>query len=134
MSYSMRRNPEEWLELVNECRRSGMSDRQWCNANGINHNTFASAVKNLKRGNYVIPKARDFDIHDLTLPKQDVVKVDIVPDIQPPKEVIPIPEATSHIDNSHMIEIRLGDVHISLCNGADPDLVARTLSALRCFV
>jgi hypothetical protein len=58
--------------------------------------------------------------------------VDIVNDIQPPMECIP--EVAPHIDNSHMIEISLGNVHISLCNGADPDLVARTLSALRSFV
>lgn len=31
----------------------------------------------------------DIDIYDLTLPKQDVIKVDIVPDIQPPQELIP---------------------------------------------
>ena len=90
MPYSMRRNPDEWFEVVNECRRSGMSDRQWCNANGINHNTFSSAVKALKRKNYVIPQARELDIHDLTIPKQDVVKVDIVSDIQPPKEIVPV--------------------------------------------
>ncbi|MBQ6409340.1 MAG: hypothetical protein IJJ64_15065 [Butyrivibrio sp.] len=58
--------------------------------------------------------------------------MDIISDIQPPQRIVP--EATPHIDNSHMIEIKLGDVHISLCNGADPDLVARTLSALRSFV
>lgn len=130
----MRRNPDEWFEVVNECRKSGMSDRQWCNANGINHNTFSSAVKALKRKNYVIPQAQELDIHDLTIPKQDVVKVDIVSDIQPPKEIVPVQEVATHLDNSHMIEISLGDMHISLCNGADPDLVARTLSALRSFV
>ena len=84
--------------------------------------------------NYEIPKSRDLDIHDLAIPKQDVVKVDIVSDIQPPKEVINVPEVATHLDNSHMIEISLGDMHISLCNGADPDLVARTLSALRSIV
>ena len=120
MPYSMRRNPDEWMKLVLECRKSGMSDRQWCSANDISYYTFASAIKTLRRMNYEIPKSRDLDIHDLTLPKQDVVKVDIVSDIQPPKEVINVPEAATHLDNSHMIEISLGDVHISLCNGADP--------------
>ena len=132
MPYSMRRNPDEWMKLVLECRKSGMSDRQWCNSNGISYYTFASAIKTLRRMNYEVPKSRDLDIHDLTIPKQDVVKVDIVPDIQPPQKIIP--EAAPHIDNSHMIEISLGNVHISLCNGADPDLVTRTLSALRSFV
>ena len=56
--------------------------------------------------NYEIPKSRDLDIHDLAIPKQDVVKVDIVSDIQPPtKEVIPLHEVAPHLDNSHMIQI-----------------------------
>ena len=97
MPYSMRRSPEEWMKLVLECRKSGMSDRQWCIANDISYYTFASAIKNLIRMNYEIPKSKDFDIHDLALPKQDVVKVDIVNDIQPPMECIP--EVASHIDN-----------------------------------
>lgn len=134
MPYSMRRNPDEWMKLVLECRKSGMSDRQWCNANDISYYTFASAIKTLRRMNYEVPKSRGLDIHDLTIPKQDVVKVDIVSDIQPPKEIVPVQEVATHLDNSHMIEISLGDIHISLCNGADPDLVARTLSALRSFV
>ena len=70
-------------------------------------------------------------MYDITLPEQDVVKVDIVPDAQLPREHIP--EPASHIDNSHMIEITMGDIHISLDNGADPVLVSKTLSLLRTF-
>ena len=132
MPYPIRRNPDEWMELALECRKSGMSDKQWCSANDIKYYPFSSALKKLRRMNYEIPKAKDLDILDLTLPKQDVVKVDIVNDIQPPMEYIP--EVAPHIDNSHMIEIKLGDVQISLCNGADPELVAKTLSTLRRFV
>ena len=56
--------------------------------------------------------------------------MDIVRDIQPPQECIP-KEATPHIDNSHMIEIEVGGAKISLCNGADPELVAKTLYFFR---
>ncbi len=126
------RSDEEWYNLIMNCRKSGMSDAQFCRANGIATSTLSCAIKRLRAKSYGIPEHRDDDIHDRTLPKQDVVRVDIVNDIQPPMECIP--EVAPHIDNSHMIEISLGDVHISLCNGADPDLVARTLSALRSFV
>ncbi len=127
-----RRTDEDWYRLIMDCRKSGLSDAQFCRANGIPNSTFCTAIKRLRKKSFAIPEAGDVDIHDLTLPRQDVVKVDIVPDIQPPQELIP--KVAPHIDNSHMIEIKLGDVHISLCNGADPDLVARTLSALRSFV
>ncbi|MBQ9304923.1 hypothetical protein [Butyrivibrio sp.] len=126
------RSDEEWYNLIMNCRKSGMSDAQFCRANGIATSTLSCAIKRLRAKSYGIPEHRDDDIHDLTTSKQDVVKVDIIPDIQPPRELIP--EVAPHIDNSHMIEISLGDVHISLCNGADPDLVTRTLSALRSFV
>ena len=126
------RSDEEWYNLIMNCRKSGMSDAQFCRANGIATSTLSCAIKRLRAKSYGIPEHRDDDIHDLTTSKQDVVKVDIIPDIQPPRELIP--EVAPHIDNSHMIEISLGEVHISLCNGADSDLVARTLSALRSFV
>ena len=126
------RTKDEWFKLVQECRKSGLPDSQWCTLHGIKRHSFNTAIKRLRKCSYAIPPRSSNDIYDLTIPKQDVVKVDIISDIQPPQRIVP--EATPHIDNSHMIEIKLGDVHISLCNGADPDLVARTLSALRSFV
>lgn len=126
------RSDEEWYNLIMNCRKSGMSDAQFCRANGIATSTLSCAIKRLRAKSYGIPEHRDDDIHDLTTSKQDVVKVDIIPDIQPHRELIP--EVAPHIDNSYMIEISLEDVHISLCNGADPNLVARTLSAFRSFV
>ena len=126
------RTKEEWFKIIQDCRKSGLSDSQWCSLNGINRYSFNTAIKRLRKCSYAIPSHSSDDIHDLTLPRQDVVKVDIIPDIQPQQELVPA--ATPHLDNSHMIEINLGDIQISLCNGADPDLVARTLSALRSFV
>ena len=132
LSYHSHRSDDEWYHIIMDCRKSGMSDTQYCRANNIAPSSLWSAIKRLREKSFAIPESAGVDIHDLTLPQQDVVKVDIIPDIQPPKELIPA--VTPHLDNSHMIEINLGDIHISLCNGADPDLVARTFSALRSFV
>ena len=127
------RTKDEWLKLIQEARTSGLTDAEWCLRNGVNRNSFYTAVKRLRKCSNEIPSSVPQDIYDLTAPRQDVVKVDIVSDV-PLQEEKPQPSAASYIDNSHMIEISLGDVHISLCNGADPDLVARTISALRSFV
>ncbi len=108
-----------------------MPDAQWCLANGIKYETFKTAIKRLKKCSYTIPSRSPRDIHDLTTTNQDVVKVDIVPDVPLPKEIIP--EVAPYFDNSHMIEITFGDIHISLCNGADPVLVSKTLSLLRSY-
>ena len=126
------RTKDEWFKLIQECRRSGLSDAQWCTLNGISRHSLSTAIKRLRKCSYAIPSRSSDDIYDLTIPKQDVVRVDIVPDVQPPREVIS-PEVAPHIDNSHMIEITMGDIHVSLCNGADPVLVSKTLSLLRSF-
>ena len=131
MSDRKNRTKEEWFSLIQQCRRSGMTDVQWCLANGISRHTFNNAIKRLRKCSYAIPSRSPRDIYDLTSSEQDVVKVDIVPDVLLPREAFP--EVASHIDNSHMIEITFGDIHISLCNGADPVLVSKTLSLLRSY-
>ena len=125
------RTLDEWFALIQECRKSGMTDSQWCLANGISRHTFNKAITRLRKRSYAIPSKKPRDIYDLTSPSQDVVKVDIVPDVQSAGEMIP--KAAPHIDNSHMIEITFGDIHISLSNGADPVLVSKTLSLLRSY-
>ena len=128
-----RRSKDEWLDLVRECRKSGMTDAQWCLANGISRHSFNSALKRLRKCSYAIPSRKPHGLCDLTAPVQDVVKVDIVPDIRVPRDAIGMPEAPMHIDNSHAIEIIFGDTHISISNGADPVLVTKTLSVLRSY-
>ena len=125
------RTKDEWLSLIQECRKSGLPDAQWCRINGINRDSFYSAVKRLRKCSYTIPSRQSPDIYDLTSSNQDVVKVDIVPDVQLPEASMPA--GAPHFDNSHMIEITFGDIHISLSNGADPVLVSKTLSLLRSY-
>ncbi|MBO5597586.1 MAG: IS66 family insertion sequence element accessory protein TnpB [Oribacterium sp.] len=125
------RTKDEWLMLIQECRRSGMTDIQWCLANGISRHTFNNAIRRLKKSSYAIPSRSRNDMYDLTTSQQDVVKVDIVADTKPPGEYIT--EAAPHIDNPHKIEVTMGDIHIALSNGADPVLVSKALSLLRTF-
>ena len=125
------RTKDEWFALIQEARKSGMTDAQWCLANGISRHTFNNAIRRLRKSSYAIPSRSPQDIHDFTSSKQEVVKVDIVPDV--PLQEVKLPAAAPHFDNSHMIEITIGDIHISLCNGADPVLVSKTLSLLRSY-
>lgn len=131
MSDSKRyRTKDEWFAIIQEARKSGMTDAQWCSANGISRNSFNTALKRLRKCSFAIPN-KSRDTYDLTVSKQDVVKIDIVPDVMPLKEAAP--KAELLLDNSHMIEITFGDVHISLSNNADPVLVAKTITLLRSY-
>ena len=128
------RTLSEWQALITEARSSGMTDAQWCLANGISRNTFNNAIKRLRKKACDLPtpsRKRPNDTHDLTTLKQEVVQVDIVPDVERPEGLIP--KDNSFLDNSHMIEISFGDIKVSLCNGADPVLVSKTLSLIRSF-
>ncbi|MFQ6806520.1 MAG: IS66 family insertion sequence element accessory protein TnpA [Lachnospiraceae bacterium] len=42
-------NDEHWLNLITQCRSSGLTDRQWCIENGIPFSTFYYHVRTLRK-------------------------------------------------------------------------------------
>lgn len=74
-----RRSDEEWFRLINECRRSGLSDSLWCKQQVIPASSFFSAVRRLREKAYALPeRERSIDIVSNPLPCQDVVRIDIL--------------------------------------------------------
>ena len=73
-----RRSLDDWMELVTECRQSGLTDAAWCEAQGISPSCFYNAVSRLRKRACQIPdpigKASTLD---LTSHKQDVVQIAI---------------------------------------------------------
>lgn len=43
------RSLDEWMELVTECRQSGLTDAAWCNERGISSSCFYNAVSRLRK-------------------------------------------------------------------------------------
>ncbi len=68
---------------------------------------------------------------DLTSQKQEAVRIDIYPDTIP-DAAAPAPQVISapHIDNSHTIELMIGDVSLKVSNSADPVLVQQIVRML----
>lgn len=129
------RTDPEWLDLIMECRQSGLSDAQWCRNNRIPESTFYNAVCRLRKKACAIPASSVHDrpgkVLDLTSASQDVVPIRIEPDELPAAEIAPMRvTAAPHLDNSHRIEILSGSTCIRVSNGADPDLLASVLSVL----
>ena len=52
------RSDQEWLELIQECRASGLPDREWCQIHSISINTFYNKVSDLRKKACVIPKTQ----------------------------------------------------------------------------
>ena len=75
------RSNAEWMDLITECRQSGFSDSAWCVQHDIPTSSFYNAVSRLRRMAYAIPDPADKAriAMDFTA-KQEVVKIDIVPD------------------------------------------------------
>ena len=44
-----RRSLDDWMELVTECRQSGLTDAAWCEAQGISPSCFYNAVSRLRK-------------------------------------------------------------------------------------
>ena len=127
-----RRSDEEWFRLINECRRSGLSDSLWCKQQGIPASSFFSAVRRLREKAYALPeRERSIDIVSNPLPCQDVVRIDIEPNpftVEDPEPLQVIP--ATHLDNSHTVEIEVHGINIRIFNGVDTELLKTVLSSL----
>ena len=78
------RSLDEWMELVIQCRQSGLTDAAWCNEHGISPNCFYNAVTRLRKKACQIPEPADkASTLDLTSHKQDVVQISIEPETSP---------------------------------------------------
>ena len=92
---------DEWMDLVTECRQSGLTDAAWCNEHGISPSCFYNAVTRLRKKACQIPEpAGKASTLDLTSHKQDVVQITIEPE-DSPAELLPYAENSSmYLDNS----------------------------------
>lgn len=76
--YAAKKTPEEQYQLILECRRSGLTDCDWCRKNGINPNTFYTWVSRLrKKACYAIPEPFVSSVPNRR-PAQEIVRVDIL--------------------------------------------------------
>ena len=122
---------EEQLKLIMECRSSGLSDYQWCEAHGIHAGTFYNWISKLRKAGVTIP---DSESKHLGIPvHQEVVKVDLVPEPAPAATIM---EQNTRIlampatDASVAMEIVMGNSTIRFFNDTNPDLIRTTLQCL----
>ena len=126
------RSDEAWFRIINECRRRGLSDSQWCKQHDIRESTFFCAVSRLRKKAYAIPnRDKSIDILPDSLPKQEVVRIDIEPEplqLSKPEPMQVMP--ATYLDNSHTIEIDVHGINIRVFNSVDRELLKTVLSAL----
>ena len=120
------RKPEQ-IRLIMECRRSGLSDYQCCQQQGIKPGTFYNWVSKLRKAGYSIPdsESKSFGMPD----RQEVVKLDLVESGNTSPAMVD--QNVSHLPLSAAsnvaAEIQHGSTTLRLFNGADISVVQSTL-------
>ena len=130
--HTPRRSLEEWMDLVTECRQSGLTDAAWCHEHGISPSCFYNAVTRLRKSACQIPdpvgKASTLD---LTSHKQDVVQIAIEPEQAAPAVIPDNRTASMYLDNSHTIEIEAKGIRIRMSNTVQPMLLKILMESLK---
>lgn len=128
--YAAKKTPEEQYQMVLECRRSGLSDCDWCRKNGINLNTFYTWISRLrKKACYAIPGSSAPYLPD-SCPAQEIVKVDISPEDPPCKPPehrnasLPVREAQNNVSS---IVMEADGIAFRFSGPVDASLYEKTL-------
>lgn len=119
---------DEQFRLIMECRRSGLSDYQWCEANGILPGTFYMWVTRLKKAGYTIPDATAGQTGSAVL--HEVVKLPIVDSVTADGTVVKQNTNFTTEASQAAIEILLGDTTVRIYNGADPAVIQGVLQSM----
>lgn len=123
------RTDQEWLELIKECRSSGLSDKDWCDINNISRSSFYYHLRRLRKQACEIPEALTPGKISL---RQEVVPVEIQDDNDTAIPVLPadpVPQLYGP-ENSPAICIRLKNIRIDILNGAGSDVIRNTLAVV----
>lgn len=112
---------EEQYRLIMECRKSGLSDHQWCLNNDINPGTFYNWVSRLRKSNSVdIPDKNPVSAYVPT--DQEVVKIEM--------NSLSASNAIDKSTDASVMELVTGNTGLRIPNGTDPMLLAKTIRIL----
>lgn len=115
------RTEREWMDLIQECRTSGLGDKDWCEQHGIPISTFYTKVTRLRRKAREIPAAKHRAIRE----SQQVVPLPIVDEVAEP-----YPNDISSAGELPAVTLKINDYSIEISNHAARDTILNTLSVL----
>lgn len=112
---------EEQYRLIMECRKSGLSDHQWCLNNDINPGTFYNWVSRLRKSNSVdIPDKNPVSAY--VPADQEIVKIEM--------NSLSASNAIDKSTDASVMELVIGSTGLRIPNGTDPMLLAKTIRIL----
>lgn len=114
---------EKWLNLISECRSSGLSDKDWCMEHQIGISTFYYHVKRLCNKACSIPPAAVGAV--IPCQKQEVVELNFNPVSELPMN------CSSEEITATAIKISMHGIQIEITNAAAESTIVQTLTALQ---
>ena len=113
----------EKFDMIIECRRSGLSDHQWCIQHDISRSTFYKWIDHFKKAGAQIPSPYEMSF-DFPVEKPDIVCLDFAMNT-------PSTAVIAKTDNkSTVIQVNIGAAVISITNEIDPGLLTTIISCL----
>ena len=101
---------EEQYRLIMECRKSGLSDHQWCLNNDINPGTFYNWVMRLRKNSCGdIPEKNQLSTYEQS--HQEVVKIEM--------NSISVPTEINKNTDTAAMELMIGNMNLRISNETD---------------
>lgn len=125
---------QQWFSLIQECRTSGMSDKNWCEIHGIHKSSLYYHIKQLRKKSCEIPASTYQGKH----PPQEIVE--ILPSeahtvlqntslYKPKQEEHPSFSRSDQV-SAPVVEIKFRGIHVSIKNDAASETIRNTIAAL----
>ena len=119
------RTDEEWLSLIQECRSSGLTDKQWCEAYQICPSNFYYQIRIFRNRACEIPESQSKTT--LTTQKQEVVQVTF----EQSSVSEPHKPCLSEDGNAEAaVLVQINGFQVGITNAASESTIFHTLSAL----
>ena len=138
MSNNSNYSSEQRLKMIMDCRKSGLTDCQWCKQNGIPAGTFYGWVKNFKKKGVSIPTSTGRSTAPV---KQEVVKVDILEAdpyevIEPVKSnslgsIITSDNTSYPVSDGSVIELSIYGATLKFTDSINPAVLGKTLHLIK---
>ena len=124
---------EERLRIIDECRKSGLTGREWCRQQGLCWNTYHTWVSRLKKKGLLETAATvpTVVVHEPKLP--DIVKVEmtgrheLAPVGTTDSDIWQESTETNQSSMNTVMEIEVGRIRIKATNHTDPKLLAEVI-------
>lgn len=122
-----RRSDQEWVDLISECRTSGMTDKAWCEAHHISTSKFYYHIRRLRKKAYILP---DNPLVTTFTEKQEVIKLEFDTCSVKTDTICESDSIGILHSNEPAIRLNFYGCQVEISNSAAAETIQNTLTAL----